>query len=56
MWTRKEAVLKASGEGLVVPMTSVIVAAPPYGARVRDVPADDGYVAAVAELPPASSR
>jgi 4'-phosphopantetheinyl transferase len=62
-WTRKEAVLKATGEGLLRPMTDLQVT-PPGSAprllrlggdaapacRMADIPAGDGYQAAVAVL------
>jgi 4'-phosphopantetheinyl transferase len=63
-WTRKEAVLKATGEGLRRPMTDLAVTPPqtapallalapadsPPMCRMADVPAGDGYVGAVAVL------
>ena len=63
-WTRKEAVLKATGEGLRRPMTDLVVtppqtapallsfapAASPATCHMADVPAGDGYVGAVAVL------
>jgi 4'-phosphopantetheinyl transferase len=63
-WTRKEAVLKATGEGLRRPMTDLVVTAPdtapsllalatapsPPMCRMADVPAGDGYVGSVAVL------
>jgi 4'-phosphopantetheinyl transferase len=62
-WTRKESVLKATGEGLRRPMTDVFVAepdtppallglagGPPPACQMADLPAGPGYVAAVAVL------
>jgi 4'-phosphopantetheinyl transferase len=62
-WTRKEAVLKATGEGLRRPMTDLHVTppdSPPVllalgsdaapACRMADIPAGDGYQAAVAVL------
>lgn len=47
MWSRKEAVLKALGTGLAVPMAQIVLAEH----TVVDVPAPAGYVAAVASGP-----
>ena len=70
-WTRKEAVLKATGDGLRVPMAALPVAAPSQPPRLHaypgrpelvvtmaDLPVDDGYCAALAVLagPPAPVR
>lgn len=60
VWTRKEALLKATGEGLARPMTAVDLGAHDLGVggqpfTVHDLATDSGYVAAVATLdgPPA---
>jgi 4'-phosphopantetheinyl transferase len=62
-WTRKEAVLKATGEGLSRPMTDLQVTppgsapallrlgdGPPPASQMADIPAGDGYRACVAVL------
>jgi 4'-phosphopantetheinyl transferase len=64
LWTRKEAVVKATGEGLLVPLDQVVVAAPGEpptlvrcpgvadgGGVIRDLAAPQGYAAALAVLP-----
>ena len=51
VWVRKEAVLKATGHGIARPMIDVNLDDLPAGAGVRDVDADDGYVAAIATFP-----
>jgi 4'-phosphopantetheinyl transferase len=65
-WTRKEAVAKATGDGLRVPFGELVVAADPAGAHLvawpypqdpgsvslRDLDAPPGYVAALAVLGP----
>jgi 4'-phosphopantetheinyl transferase len=69
IWVRKEALLKATGEGLRVDPRSVRVSSPrepaallEWGAESRarpvlyDVPVDQGHVAAVAVLGPAPLR
>lgn len=48
LWVRKEALIKASGHGLARAMTTINLAADPDGCEVADIPADAGYVAAVA--------
>jgi 4'-phosphopantetheinyl transferase len=64
IWTRKEAVLKATGDGLKVPLRDLVVAAPTAPPRVlawpypdppdrvtlRDLDVGPGYVAALAVL------
>jgi 4'-phosphopantetheinyl transferase len=67
VWTRKEAVLKATGDGLRVPMSDVVVSPPLEAARLirlcqeetraqdfvlADLEVPDGYAAAVAVLSP----
>jgi 4'-phosphopantetheinyl transferase len=62
-WTRKEALLKATGEGLITPMTTIEVSAPhdpaavltwnpssPDGVQLVDLRPDSGYAAALAAL------
>jgi 4'-phosphopantetheinyl transferase len=63
-WTRKEAVTKATGDGLRVPFSQVIVVGqpprvtawpypgPPDAATVKDLDAPAGYLAALAVLGP----
>ena len=65
-WTRKEAVTKATGDGLRVPFSEVVVAAdtgpprvvswpypqPPDSVSLLDLDAGPGYVAALAVLGP----
>lgn len=48
-WARKEAILKARGTGLTTPMSSVALAEETW----QDLPAPDGYVAALALGSPA---
>lgn len=67
-WTRKESVVKATGDGLRVPLTSVAVTAPDrppalegYDGRglraaMADVPVREGYVSAVTVLGPPPLR
>lgn len=50
MWVRKEALLKATGYGLAKPMNSFRIVDRLWGASVRDLDADEGYVAAIAEV------
>lgn len=63
-WTRKEALLKATGDGLSAPMTSITLdaqgvaswtgaGAPVEPVWLRDLRPADGYLAAVAGLGPA---
>lgn len=58
-WTRKEAVLKATGEGLMRPLTEIVVAEPaaapavlsgPAPAQLIDIGPRSGYVGAVCVL------
>jgi 4'-phosphopantetheinyl transferase superfamily protein len=64
-WTRKEALVKATGDGATVPLWEVVVAPPgtpprllgyprPGGlaAQLRDLSPDPGYVGALAVLSP----
>jgi 4'-phosphopantetheinyl transferase len=66
LWTRKEALLKATGEGLASPMTSITLdatgvadwtgpGAPADPVWLRDMHPEPGYPAAVAGLGPAPS-
>jgi 4'-phosphopantetheinyl transferase len=67
-WVRKEALLKATGWGLVVdPRTVLLDDAPslvdwderlpaPHRCRLYDLPLTDGYVGAVAVIRPAAAR
>jgi 4'-phosphopantetheinyl transferase len=48
IWAAKEAVLKAYGVGLALPMTALRLA--DFGGQIVDVPAPDGLVAASAQL------
>lgn len=50
LWVRKEAVLKATGHGLVRPMTDFGVLVAPDGMFLADVPLGQDYVAAVAAV------
>lgn len=55
LWTRKEAVLKATGEGLLTDPASVVVSddwEPSRGAQLYDVPVGTGWCGAVAVLAP----
>jgi 4'-phosphopantetheinyl transferase len=64
-WTRKEALVKATGDGVTVPLPQVVVSPPgtpprvlgyprPGGlaAQLRDLGPEDGYVGALAVLSP----
>lgn len=50
VWTRKEAFLKATGEGLRRPMAEVNLAEEASGFRVYDLECDEGYVGAVTTI------
>ncbi|WP_310529250.1 4'-phosphopantetheinyl transferase superfamily protein [Nocardioides sp.] len=45
-WARKEAILKARGTGLATPMSTIVLAEETW----QDLPAPEGYVAALAGL------
>ncbi len=49
-WTRKEAVLKATGDGLTVPMLEVAVTAPDEPAALRSPRGDGGGAAAMVTM------
>jgi 4'-phosphopantetheinyl transferase len=50
VWTRKEAVLKATGEGLARAMSDLDLGAPRLGFALYDLACPSGYVGAVATL------
>lgn len=54
LWVRKEAILKATGHGLVRPMTDFSARVPGAGVFLADISLDGDYVAAVAALSDAS--
>ncbi len=57
MWTRKEALLKATGDGLAVAPREVDVSAPVHGeARLYDLDAGEQHVAALAIVHPSPLR
>jgi 4'-phosphopantetheinyl transferase len=64
-WTRKEALVKATGDGVTVPLSEVVVTPPgtpprllgyprqgEFAAQLRDLSPDLGYVGALAVLSP----
>lgn len=51
-WTRKESVLKATGQGLRVPMSSITVMTDDSQHNLRDLDPGPGYAAAVTVLTP----
>jgi 4'-phosphopantetheinyl transferase len=64
-WTRKEALVKATGDGVTVPLREVVVSPPgtpprllgfprpgALAAQLRDLSPDSGYVGALAVLSP----
>jgi 4'-phosphopantetheinyl transferase len=67
LWTRKEAVTKATGDGLRVPFSKVVLAdapprvlswpypGPPESVSLFDLQAPDGYLAALAVLGPVTN-
>lgn len=54
LWVRKEAILKATGHGLVRPMSDFSLRDAPLGTFLADVALKEGYVGAVAALSGAS--
>jgi 4'-phosphopantetheinyl transferase len=49
-WTRKEAVVKATGDGLRVPLTQVLVGRPDAPGRLLSYPGRPGLVASITDL------
>ena len=50
LWVRKEAVVKATGQGLIRPLREISVLSAPAGMLLVNLPDEGGYVAAVAAV------